>query len=195
MPDIALARIAAAAVWSCPAEGVLVQDVTAAYPWAHRHSLILAENPPARRMLIAVGEDETPVTFDKPQQIESLNRLLEIEGVSLPEAVAPERLAMTVRTLLLAPGGFVGDSAFMAREQDALEIWASSSPEQGQALFHKYCREPELRRTGEQWGLVFFYYNNLGGVEQWKVMGDSKSIREARSEAVVPDGTFVFPYG
>ena len=196
MSDIDLAKNTAAAVWSCPEERLVAEDASALYPWAGSHSMVLVENPSFRRALIAVGADGACIPFHQPQQLDSLNRLLELSGLAeLPDPLTPEQLAVMVRTLLLAPGGFVGSPAFAEREKDALEIWTSRDPEKASALFQEFSKEPELLRRATDWGLVFFYFNTLGGVEKWKVVGDQRSIREARSEPAAPNGAFLFPYG
>ncbi|HEY0006579.1 MAG TPA: hypothetical protein VGB17_17490 [Pyrinomonadaceae bacterium] len=189
------AKQAAAAVWGCSPDQVMVQDVSLVYQWARKHTLFLAQDPARRRMMIAVAPDGSATAFNDPADIKPLNLLLQREQVGLPDGMSKLQLALTIRTLLLGPGGFVGSQPFWDEQKSALEMWTSPSPEDGPALFEKHCQDPLLNRSDEGWELTFSYFNSQGGVEKWHASGNAQSIKSAVRETVVPEKTFLFPYG
>ena len=192
----AIAKQAAAQVWNCAPKQVITQDQTASlYPWAQKHSFILAQGPNVVRMLITVDQNGAATVFNDPKNVKAVNQIFQTEGIKLPDGITAKQLALTVRTLLLGPGGFIGSEEFYAREKSALYMWTSPSPQDGPALFQKYCQDPVVQHQDRGWTLVFYYFNNKGGVEEWKVTGDAQAIKDAKWEPVAPDKTFMFPYG
>ncbi|HEY1204468.1 MAG: hypothetical protein ABSH46_17450 [Bryobacteraceae bacterium] len=189
-----LAKEAAAKVWACAPGEISAQSVSS-YAWAAQHSFFIVQDPEFRRMIVAVDRAGKATAFRAADDLEPLNHLLAAEGIQLPEGLSAVNLAMTLRTLLSGPGGFVGSQEFWQKEQSALSMWISPSPKNGSALFQQYCQDPSLERTEEGWRLVFFYFNNRGGVEKWRVTGDAHAIRSATWEPASPDRTFFFPYG
>lgn len=195
MAQIEAAKRAAAAIWKCGTEDVSAQDLSSRYPWVHRHSVLLVVDVSRRSMIVAVNRSGRPLTFYGPGNLDTLNELFRLEETRLPKTMSPEQLAETVRTLVRGPGGFVGSESFWEQQKDAMNMWTSRSPTEGPNLFKKYCQGPVLARSDDRWTLMFFYFNNQGGVEEWKVVGDARKIIEATPLPVVPNGTFMFPYG
>jgi hypothetical protein len=192
------AKLAASLTWQCPLEEIVSDDLTARFPWARRHSLILVAPRGKASMYVAVDQEGQAVPFpnqaDPLRNLEALNALLQREGVRLPGGLEPEELARTVRILVRGPRGFVGSAAFWARHKDRLQLWTHPSPVEGPELFQRYCRDPQLHQSDREWTLQFSYFNSQGGVEAWNVAGDPGRIREAAFSFAVPNGTFLFPY-
>jgi hypothetical protein len=135
------------------------------------------------------------ITFHEPKMLDSLNALLRGEAIRLPDAMNAEQLAAAVRTFVRGAGGFVGSAAFWEAQKTALDMWTSRSPQAGPKSFHSYCQDPVVSRKDGTWTLTFFFFNNQGGVEKWRVSGDKAKISEAVSDIALPNGTFLFPYG
>ncbi len=189
-----LAKEAAAKPWACEPDELSAQSVSS-YAWATKHSFYIVQDPQFRRMIVAVDKAGKATAFPATNDLKPLNELLAAEGIRLPGGISVANLTITVRTLLLGPGGFVGSQEFWDKEQSALSMWTSPSPKDGPALFKEYCQDPSLEQAEANWRLVFYYFNNRGGVEKWRVTGDAHAIRSASREPASPDGTFFFPYG
>jgi hypothetical protein len=192
------AALAASRTWQCPLAQILTDDLTNLFPWAHQHALVLVGQPGKRNMIVAVDRNGKPFPF--PNQTNPLvnlgvvNGLLQREGVRLPEAMQPETLADTLRSLLRGPGGFVGSSRFWDQEKGHLRMWTGRSSAGGPELFRRHCRDPRLQHSDRGWTLEFSYFTPQGGVEAWEVAGDAERILQAIVTPAVPNKTFLVPY-
>jgi len=77
-----------------------------------------------------------------------------------------------------------------------LKAWLPLGKPDAEALLRAQCVAPELHSdpASERWILQFRYFNQSGGVEQWRVAGDRTAIRSALHQPAVADGTFNWPY-
>ena len=107
--------------------------------------------------------------------------------------MAVPELAKMLRYFLAGPGGFVASEAFWQEQRRNMGLWTSRSA--GEDVFARYCRDPQLEQRANEWTLQFFFFNNRGGVEEWRVRGDGQIITEVERERPVPDASFNFPYG
>lgn len=198
-----IAKQAAADFFGASATNAEPVDLTTSkFPWAKRHSFYMAMNAERRKLLISVDEKGVPYPFEPVSDLSQLNRsssnmimlnsILSTEGVNLPEGLD---LPWTSRNVLMGLGGWVGSGAFFSNEESALHLWTHLSPNDGPRLFRQYCNDPELRRSGEQWDLDFSYFNLRGGVEGWHAHGNQRAILGATGQTVLPDKTFLVPYG
>ncbi len=189
------AKRAAAAVWQCKPEQTFAQDLPASFPWIHKSTVFLLKSIDHKRMLVVVSSQGLATPFPPSKTVVALNHLFESESVELPKSLPPDRLAAAIHAFTLGPGGFVGSPSFWEAQQRSLKMWTMHSPKDGPALFQKYCESPALSQEGTAWKLHFYYFNDQGGVEKWSVSGDARKIRDIDTSAVLPNGTFVFPYG
>lgn len=201
-----VARLAAAGKWSCRTTEVFhVVPATARFPWIAKHHVLVAGDYDRRALVFVdrkggsvLHEDSTSRARNTllPARLGSLNRLLAIEGVTLPYDLDAPALADAVRTILLgSTGGFVCSRALFERERGAIRLWTSPSPEVGPALFERCCADPVLtRREGGAWELRFFYFNDWGGIESWTVTGDPRALGDARLDMAAANRTFSLPY-
>jgi hypothetical protein len=189
------ARQAAASYWKLAPEKVYPLDISSRFPWAHKTAFFLVQDPDRRGLLVAVGPGDASVVFHDPKDLSPMNKVFQAEGATLPGTMSAEQLAWTVRNILGGPGGFVGSREFWAKEKDALRSWVPAAAGDGKALFQKYCEDPRLEKHGGEWTLHFYYFNNMGGVEEWQVSGELHAVKSATFNAAVKNRTFSFPYG
>jgi hypothetical protein len=191
------ARLAAARAWGRTREQLFAQDLGDYFPWAKRHAIVLVKDASFRSMLVAVTPTGDCLVFrelpglDENQR--SLNTLLRREGIGLPSGMPEPELAKMLRYFLAGPGGFVASRAFLKEQGRNMGLWTSRSA--GEDVFARYCRDPQLEQRANEWTLQFFFFNNRGGVEEWRVRGGSQAITRVTREFPVPDASFNFPYG
>ncbi|HSN97850.1 MAG TPA: hypothetical protein VLS89_06110 [Candidatus Nanopelagicales bacterium] len=192
-----IVKEAAAGAWGITPEQVrFAGEVSEGYAWLERHAMWLAVDEERRRMLVAVDTLGRAIAFPGGGDLEPLNRLLRMEDAALPGGLAPVDLARAIRELSAGAGGFVGSAAFLEAQRPMLMGWVR--PEHGDAgvaRFVELCADPELHSGDEGWWIRFHFFNLGGGVERWEAQGDARSVTHAASQAVLPEGTLVVPYG
>lgn len=186
---------AAAKVFERPTKDVFAQDVTAEYPWVRQHRIFLAKEFVEYRCLLVSVRGGATTVFGRASSLPSLNALFEREGILLPEGLPPEKLALTVRSFLRDPLGFVATRAFLERARRDLEAGFKGPKGECAAILEKHCQDPTLERRHDGWTLQFFFFNGLGGFEHWRVDGKLRAIRDVTPRSVVPDRTFDFLFG
>jgi len=189
------ARQAAAIQWKMPVAQVYEQEISSNFPWCRKHRVFLVLNQNRAALVVVVEDEGQAMVFSGTDVLTKLNRLIQEEGIHLPGALSPMQIAEMTRRFLAGTGGFVGSSAFWHEQQDALSMWTSPSPKEGPKLFRDYCRDPIMKQENGTWRLNFYYFNNRGGVDEWNIAGDTSQIKSAQPHQVVPQGTFLFPYG
>ena len=199
MNQVETTKSLSASIWGCSNDEVYPEDVSDSFPWIRQHTLMLVMNSQRETMLIALGADGKPMVFryqaGVAANLETFNQLLHIERIKLPTGIPPLQLAQAARCFLLGLGGMVGSPAFLEEQKDSLDLWTSRAGAGGMETFTRQCDDPLLTRHGDQWDLQFSIFNAQGGVERWHVSGDAQNLGTATFDLVVPDNTFVFPYG
>jgi hypothetical protein len=203
--DPAIAAMdAATAFLQIPADSLTLLDITESkFPWSKQHPLFMAIKKEDRtKLLIAVNPDGKAYPFrpipnvreayDARINLFVVNDLIQAERIVLPRGLD---LAWSLRNMLAGLGGWVASEAFFETERDALPMWTALCPDDGPKRFEDLCSDPVIRAENELWVLDFRYFNLLGGVEAWHAEGDSKSVVSFAADQLVPNKTFLVPYG
>jgi hypothetical protein len=185
----------AAGYFGASPEPLFSTDITPSrFPWSHGHTFFLVMNSEKRKVLVSVdaaGQAHAFSPGSKELNLAALNRILQVEGVRLPEGLD---LAWTLRNALAGPGGWVASKDFFQAEKAALAQWTAHCPASGSKRFEQSCLDPILKKKGENWVLEFRYFNPSGGVEICRAEGDGKSVLSFMTTELLPNGTFQVPY-
>jgi hypothetical protein len=197
--------------WRVPPEAVSATDLTSSsYPWATKYKFYICGHTKLRQgMLVAkqtllVSVDASGQAFVfKPMTDPSalsrdhrnrhqLNKIFQDEGLALPPRNVD--LPETAQEMLTGRSGWIASPAFWASNKDTIDMWTRDK--ERIQLFELQCREPVLTRHDDgSWECIFRCFNSGGGVESWILDGNARELRHAQMNVVVPDGTWVVPFG
>jgi hypothetical protein len=204
MDPATIALDAATAFLRVPPASVSLLDITASkFPWSTQHPFFMAINQQDRsKLLISVNPDGTAYPFrpipsvreayDARINLFVANDLFLAEQVVLPGGLD---LAWALRNMIAGLGGWVASQAFFDAEKDALSMWTTLCPQDGPKRFEELCADPVIAATADRWILDFRYFNLSGGVELWHAEGDHRSVLSFAADQVLPNKTFLVPYG
>jgi hypothetical protein len=192
--------VIASGILGAQPENVFVEDISIRFPWLTRYRAYWGQTHEDRRSVVMLmGDSNTPLVTTGEAGLKVLSLILITERGSLPDGLNSMSLAEAVRKLTVSPPGVVGKHALLTSDSPSPDSWFRSEagpPEQQMQVLRKYCVDPVLQvdsGTG-MWRLGFFYFNDKGGVERWRVSGNAHSIAGAEHDLAAPNGTFNWPY-
>ncbi|MGD8451082.1 MAG: hypothetical protein PVJ57_04635 [Phycisphaerae bacterium] len=185
----------AAQALGLPAEELIFAGIESAFPWIKFGEIIWARTVDFRPALFWVISGAEPRRLNGGDEFRALSLLLLEQAGPLPMCVSATELAEAIRKLTVEPRGYVGCQAFLDKHTPYLPSWLKRDTPAERAAFAKNCEDPELvvAEDGQTWTLRFFYFNTLGGVEQWEAAGTRDRIQSAKMTTAVRDGVFRYP--
>jgi len=193
---IETARHRAAQLWGVPLDDVLATDLSAVFFWAAEHAIVHVarfDDSGRHDLVIAITKDGDALTFGDPDDLSMINRFFDRENIALPAGMPVDVFATAIRSFLAGPRGVVGSTTFFdGKAIPRIERWLRAPGDED--LFRRHCRDPLLDVRPDHWLLEFFFFNEHGGVESWRITGRPDSIGDASVSDAVPAGTFRFPW-
>lgn len=199
-----IVRDAAAKYFKAAPSGVFVDDdiSAACFPWSKTCSFWMGMNMERYRVLLVLDASQTAHVFppvsdlahvsNAHRNVSLLNSIIRAEGAKLPQGLD---VAWTLRNVLGSFGGHVASRRFFEQQQRMLPMWTTHRPKDGAQLFEQFCTDPVLRTHEDTWALSFRYFNSMGGVEEWSAAGKTQLIDTYAARQLLPNRTFVPPYG
>ena len=178
---------------------LLVEEVTAQYPWVRRHSLYLGSSRSrtgrGATLTVARSGQAPPLALGGQSGLSALSALLVRERAAIPGGLTAGELAEAIRRLSVAPRGLVGGPETLDESLiPASESFCDGDKAEQERLRERMCQAPELQEHAGSWELRFFFWNPAGGVELWNVAGDASRIVSMRKDCAAPNGSFHWPW-
>ena len=197
--------------WGVAPEAVSASDLTSStYPWAKKYTFFFCghhtihQGRTVAKQTVLVSVDEVgegfvfePITDPSSLAMDhrnrnQLNRIFQDEGLAFPPRNVD--LPETAQDMLTGRSGWIASPAFWANHKNNIHMWTPTKS--GAELFELQCREPVVTRHDDgSWQCTFRSFNSGGGAEAWRLDGNARELQHAEMNVVVPDGTWVVPYG
>jgi hypothetical protein len=173
-----------------------IRDLTDSYPWLDCESMYwIIDTHDESAIILGHGEGKYEC-LNLPAQARRIGEIIAASLGSVPsEEMDAEGLAKLLTEWYRDPRGRLATPEFLEQEKQLLESWVVGTDETLGSL-KGVCGPIQYDVFDEgNWLLLFNFINRKGGVEQWRVAGESDpfEINDIRIEMIKPEGSFFYP--
>jgi hypothetical protein len=172
-----------------------IEDATDYFSWMQKHRLWHGYNHKREAAAVVETEGEAPVLLTG-DDLKPLSAVIVKERGGLPGGLSAKELADVIRRLTRKdPRGHLGAADVMLLEFSPMADESTEEYHRWQQIRQLGSREPVLvHHGGGESHLEFYFWTQIGSLEQWTVEMGAKQIHRATKLEIAPPKTFNYPF-